>query len=128
MRTVSCLGLAVRLLSSAGYGKVRTPPPSAPPQFEGRMLLCAVPESLVLALARGGLIIGANGSAFFYDRDLRAIEDAVLSLRDGMPRRFDDVIGSVDAASGERITAVIRDLVNAGALSVQPAVDSLDGR
>ena len=115
------------LLSSAGYGKVRTPPPGAPPQLEGSVLLCAVPESLVVAPARGGLMIGANGSAFFYDRDLPAIEDAVLSLRDGMPRRFDDVIGSVDAASG-KITSVIRDLVNAGALSVQPAVDSLDGR
>ena len=121
------LGLAVRLLSSAGYGKVRTPLPVAPP-LPGSVLSCAVPESLVVARTRGGLLIGANGSAFFYDGDLPAIEHAVLCLRDGTARRFDDVIGSVDPAAGEKITSVIRDLVNAGALSVQPAPDSLDGR
>ena len=43
------LGLAVRLLSSAGYGKARKPPPSAPAQLAGSVLWCAVPESLVVA-------------------------------------------------------------------------------
>ena len=102
------LGLALRLVSSAGYGKLRTPAPSAPLQLAGSRLLCAVPESLVVAHARGGLMVGANGSAFFYEHAVPAIEDAVLSLRGGMPRRFDDVIGSVDAASGETITSVIQ--------------------
>ncbi len=120
------LGLALRLLSSAGYGKLRTPPPGAPPPLAGSLLLCTVPESLVVARARGGLMVGANGSAFFYERAVPAIEDAVLSLRRGAPHRFDDVIGSVDAASGEAITSVIRDLVSAGALSVQRGADSLD--
>jgi len=114
------LGLAVRLLTSAGYGKVRTPPPPAPP-LAGSVLVCAVPESLVVAHARGGLLVGANGSAFFYEEALPAIEDAVLSLRRGVPRPFDELIGPVDAASGENVTAAIRDIVNAGAVSVQPS-------
>jgi hypothetical protein len=33
----------------------------------------------------------------------------------------------VDNACGEAITSVIRDLVSAGALAVQPGADSLDG-
>lgn len=113
------LGLAVRLVSSAGYGKLRTAPPTVPAQLAGRELHCAVPESLVVAHARGGLLVGANGSAFFYEHAVPAIEGAVLSLRGGMPHRFDDVVGSVDAASGQAIAAVIRDLIIAGALSVQ---------
>jgi hypothetical protein len=115
------LSLAVRLISSAGYGKVRVSPPSAPLQLAGRALSCAVPESLVVAHANGGLLIGANGSGFFYDRADPAIENAVLTLRDGTPRRVDEVIDSVGAASGATITAVIRDLVSAGALSVHAA-------
>jgi hypothetical protein len=63
-------------------------------------------------------MVGANGSAFVYEHAVPAIEDAVLSLRRGTPSRFDAVIGSVDAASGDVITSVIRDLVDAGALSV----------
>jgi hypothetical protein len=115
------LGLAVRLISSAGYGRVRVSPPNAPPSLAGSVLWCGIPESLVIAHARGGLLIGANGSAFFYDPADPAIDEVVLDLRHGRPRRFDDVIGSVDPASGVKITAVIRDLVNAGALSVQSA-------
>jgi hypothetical protein len=44
----------------------------------------------------------------------------VLSLRAGTPHRFDDLIGSLDAASSEQIASVIRDLVHSGALTVQP--------
>jgi hypothetical protein len=121
------LGLAVRLLSSAGYGKVRVPPPPAPPQLAGSVLSCGVPESLVIAHTRGGLLVGANGSAFFYDHADPSIDDAVLALRSGTPQRFDDVLGSVDAASGVKLTAVIRDLVSAGALSVQAAA-TVDGQ
>ena len=115
------LGLAVRLISSAGYGKVRMPPPGAPPQLAGIALSCAVPESVVVARTRGGLLIGANGSGFLYDGDLPEIENAVLGLRDGRPRRFDDMLGSLGAELSGKFTAVIRDLINAGALSVQPA-------
>jgi hypothetical protein len=112
------LRLALRLLSSAGYGPVRTPPSTAPPLLAGRVLSCTVPESLVIATVRGGLLIGANGRDFFYEHAPAAIGDAVLSLRQ-TPRRFDDVLGSLDPASAEMMTAVIGDLVNAGALSAQ---------
>jgi hypothetical protein len=114
------LRLALRLLSSAGYGAVRTPPPAATPTLAGRILSCAVPESLVVASVRGGLLIGANGLDFFYDRVSPAIEEAVLSLR-RKPRCFDDVMGSMDAASGDMMASVIGDLVKAGALSAQAA-------
>ncbi len=116
------LRLALRLLSSAGYGEVRRPRPSARPSLAGRVLSCAVPESLVVASVRGGLLIGANGLDFFYDQAPPAIGDVVISLRE-TARRFDDVMGSVDAASGEMMASVIGDLVNAGALSVEAATE-----
>jgi hypothetical protein len=122
------LRLASRLISSAGYAEVRTPTPSATLQLAGSVLSCAVPESLTVAAARGGLLVGANGSAFFYDRAVPAIEEVVLGLRRGTPHRFDEVIGAVDAESGEIVASVIRDLVTAGALSVQPVADSATRR
>jgi hypothetical protein len=121
------LRLALRLLSSAGYGPVRTPLPTAAPFLDGRVLSCAVPESLVIASVRGGLLIGANGRDFFYAEAPAAIGDAVVSLRQ-TPRRVDEVVGSMDPASAGMMTAVLGDLVNAGALSAQPAREPAEAR
>ena len=112
---------AVRLVSSAGYGPERTRPPRAP-QLDGCLLRCAVPQSLVVAHARGGLLVGANGDVFFYQQLAPEIEAVVLRLR-ATACRFDDVLRSVDAAAGQTLTSVIRDLVDAGVLSVHAAVD-----
>jgi hypothetical protein len=114
------LRLALRLLSSAGYGPVRKPAPAAPAPVADQVLSCAVPESVVVATVRGGLLIGANGRDFFYEQAPSAIGDAVVGLR-RTPRRVEEVIGSVDPASAGMMTAVIGDLVKAGALSAQPA-------
>lgn len=114
------LRLALRLLSSAGYGPVRKPAPAAPPPPADHVLSCAVPESLVIAAVRGGLLIGANGRDFFYEHAPAAVSDAVAALR-RTPRRVEEVIASVDPASAGTMTAIIGDLVNAGALSAQPA-------
>jgi hypothetical protein len=111
------LSLALRLVSSAGYGKVRKPLQAAPSELAGSVLSCLVPEPLIVARVRGGLLVGANGDAFFYDRDVDAIEAAVLSLRE-TPRRFDDLIAS-DVASGENVRSALRDLINSGALTAQ---------
>jgi hypothetical protein len=113
------LGLALRLISSAGYGPVRTPPGPLP-ELSGSALRCAVPESLLVASAQRGLMVGANGHAFVYEHTTPAIEAAVLGLRDGAVHRVDDLMASVDAASRETMAAVLRDLITARALSVQP--------
>lgn len=113
---------ALRLISSAGYGKLRAARTEPVPALEGLELICAVPQSLVVGRARGGLMIGANGSVFFYDQAAPQIEDAVLRLRDA-PRRFDDVMGSVESGSVDHLAGILRDLVGAGALSVRTASD-----
>ena len=117
------LGLAARLVTSAGYGKVRTVPSGSPPPLAGTVLLCAVPESLIVSHVRGGLLVGANGSAFFYEQPLPAMEEAIRRLRRGLPLRFEDLLGAVEAAPGgnDKMTALILDLLNAGALSIPPA-------
>ena len=112
---------AARLVSSAGYGPERTRPPRAS-QLDGCLLRCAVQQSLVVAHARGGLLVGANGDVFFYQQLAPEIEAVVLRLR-ATACRFDDVLRSVDAAAGQTLTSVIRDLVDAGVLSVHAAVD-----
>lgn len=109
---------ALRLISSAGYGKERAARLEALPALQDSELVCAVPDSLVAARARNGLMIGANGSVFFYDAASASIENAVLSLRDG-PRRFDALVGSVESAAAEQLTAIIGDLIGAGAVAAR---------
>ncbi len=118
------LALALRYITSAGYGKLRTAPPVLPPTLAGLVLSCPVPESLAVAHARGGLLVGANGSTLVYPAASAAIEQAVLALRDGRPHRSDDVVASVGAADGDQMTTVLRDLITAGALSIRPESES----
>jgi hypothetical protein len=118
------LVIALRLISSAGYGKLLGPPPAGQPPLDGSLLHCRVPEALVLARARHGLMVGANGRVFFYERAADAIEALVRTLRQGAPCRFEDVIDPPDAAPGRVIASVIRDLANAGAVTVRAGTDT----
>lgn len=115
------LDFALRLMSSAGYGRLRTAPPEAPADVAGRMLRCAIPESLVVSRVRGGVMVGANGSAFFYDRAVAEVESVVLLLRDGTPRLFSAVVAGVEASAADTVTTLLRDLVGSTAVSAMPA-------
>jgi hypothetical protein len=114
------LNIALRLISSAGYGKLAARP-AGDLRLDGRLLQCAVPQALVVARTRDGLLVGANGSVFLYERGLAAIEKTVLALRRAEPVRCADVIASVEESAQRVIASVLQDLANSGALAVLPA-------
>lgn len=115
------LDFALRITSSAGYGRMRHTPPPVPADLEQHIVQCPVPKSIVLSYARGGLMVGANGSAFFYDRHVQAIAALVLSLRDGTPRAVSSIVASADPGIADVVMGVLRDLVGAAALTAVPA-------
>ena len=114
------LALAVRLISSAGYGKLRAPAPLVPADVAGSIVACVVPESLVVARARNGLLVGANGSGFLHDRFVPELEAVVLTLRDGHPHAVADLAASDDPSYREAVVALIRELLEAGAVTLRP--------
>jgi hypothetical protein len=115
------LQIVLRSTSSAGYGKA---PASAEPAgtLETHPLHCPIREAFVVAPARGGLMLGANGSVFLYHRETEAIERAVMQLRRGEPVRFDDLAGDIGEPARSVVAAVVRDAIRAaGALSLVPS-------
>jgi hypothetical protein len=103
-------------LSSAGFGVPRTGPARERARLEGAVLQCPVAEALVVSFVRAGLLVGANGSLFFYVDHLAAIDALIADLRLGAPRRYDDLLATAGDARGT-FAIVIQDLVDAGVLS-----------
>lgn len=114
------LDFALRIMSSAGYGRLRQGNPPVPADLDSRVVHCAVPESLVVSHARSGVVVGANGSAFFYDTAVPMVVELVLGLRDGVPRPVSAILAAAGAESANPIRGVLRDLVGSGALTATP--------
>lgn len=115
------LDFALRIMSSAGYGRLRQGNPPVPTNLESAVVQCPVAKSLVLSHARGGVMVGANGSAFFYDTSVPLVEALVLGLRDGVARPVADLLAASGPDAGGLVMGVLRDLVGAGALTVRSA-------
>jgi hypothetical protein len=111
------LDRALRLISSAGYGRERAGRPAAPAQMSCTRWACAVPESLIVSAVRGGLLVGANGGAWFYDRATTEIEGVVRLLRDGRPHTFEELTEGLPPSAAGQVTAALRDFAGAGALT-----------
>jgi hypothetical protein len=110
------MDFVLTLLTSAGFGKLLSSPPHLQ-NLEGTTLICEVPQALVAASVRAGLLVGANGSVFFYDNHLAEIENLLANLRTGVEIIFNDILISAAAGWQDMLGSVIRDLIIAGAVS-----------
>ena len=114
------LTIALRLISSAGYGKLLAPRSAGDQALDDGLLWCPVPQALVVARARDGILVGANGSVFLYPRAAAAIEQTARGLRRGVPQRHADIIAAVEHDARGAIASLLEDLVRCGALVVVP--------
>lgn len=121
------LEFALRMMSSAGYGGLRQGIPGAPPDLADRIVHCPVPRSIVLAHLNGGVLVGANGSAFFYADGVPAIVDLVQRLRTGQPYAVSALVSSFEAAQADTVRRAVHDLVSAGALRAELATAAAAG-
>jgi hypothetical protein len=110
------LEMTLRSASSAGYGKRRGTGAPTPALTAELQLRCPVPESLVTAEIRGGLMVGANGSVFFYPRGAAAIAKAFARVRSSGAASADALIADTDAALRSCVSSALEDALGAGAL------------
>ena len=106
-------------LSSAGFGPPRASVDARLPVdtvLEDAVLQCEIPESLIAARVRGGLLVGANGHLFFHPAHVTELEQVLAALRAGEAQSHDAMVASARSA-GRAVADLLSDLVSAGAVS-----------
>lgn len=111
------LEFVLTAMSSAGFGRRRISH-GLPLQIEGRHLRCPTPEALIVAPVRGGLLVGANGSSFFYGSHRGVVERVIADLR-VRSGRVDDILTAVEVSARDAIREVLRNLTAAGAVTLE---------
>ncbi len=116
------LAIALRLVSSAGYGRLLVPSLAAPVMLADAVLECPVPGALVVARTRDGLMVGANGRVFFYERTADTIEHVVTTLRRDRSCRLANLVSSSAEAARPFVADSVRNFAAAGAIRLRPGV------
>ena len=115
------LRIALERITSAGFGALPQSPVTSPPNLDGVILSCEVPQSLMIAAARNGFLLGANGSVSFHAGNTEAIDVVLEQLRMGDELTLDSLLASATSDENECIRAVLREAIEAGAIGVVAA-------
>jgi len=117
-REFHALKLALELITSAGFGKLPQAPLPSPRHLAGAILSCEVPQALMTAASKDGLLVGANGSVSFHAFDVETIDVVVEQLRTGNQVVFDSLLASTTSGQQVCTETVLRHAIEAGAIDL----------
>lgn len=117
-REFQALKIALELITSAGFGRLPQAPLMCPGHLAGAILSCEVPQALITAASKEGLLVGANGSVSFHACDVETIDVVLEQLRTGNEVVLDSLLASSTSDGQVCIETVLREAIEAGAIHV----------